>query len=404
MVDLKNTVNVMRGRVMASENKDPLTEISAIGDGNCAFNAFALGLIDLIQRDQCDLSDENFEALCQQINLPILNARVALYQGDVSPLKGNAYRDLVKPLEAFIDTFSSPPTKEAFIAYVKQQTTREAIAALHVGLAPALRAMAIEAYQKTPDPLLTDITARNQEAEAWKEDGISAGEDVLMPLAESLHIHLSIYSENRPPITTQPHVPSDQSKIALLHRENHWNVLIPTAQTDGLSRLPQADQPFESIASLPSLDALSARLSARLNETPATAKQALQDAGLAIEKITLLLMEEQANNPKTTLSQTIQQTAQASTQMVKTAQKQLSLTRETLAPLFSHPSSKHDVAKLQIDLLLSSEAPPHAAPLDHDEALARSLQNAEILTFLSRQYDALKPDSGPNPSSKRFGK
>lgn len=244
MVKLVETHNVKLGRriTAVSANGEWLqnfVEIPAIGDGNCAFNAAGLLIIDLILRDKFNRAhfDKLKEALAATVMT--LEKRLALYREQASPLTGNAYTDLAQPLEEFIDFICTKDRSwNEFSAYIKSQTTREQIAALHVGLQPALRALGTDEidqhYQKNLK--VDDFTEIAQDVNNQKQDGEEADEPMVRGVGIALGININIYHDINGSICHPMGNKENDADASLLHVSGHWNFITPVNQTNGLAR------------------------------------------------------------------------------------------------------------------------------------------------------------------------
>lgn len=243
MPQLSHTRNLSQGRLFDSKDeKAPLGEIHVIGDGNCAYGAVALGLIDLIRSDDAKLKNVNINsliaAMCTAANLQILQQRLASYTKD-------NYPDLATPLKNVIDFITNPGNQTAaeFISYVKKSNSRHEIAALHVALAPALRAMACEQFAKAPqlNPVLAvaDINLTEQ-----KKDNVDAEAVVVGQLEEVLNITIALKQVNKKQecrtatasLSAPDHIKPNNPTITILHSEDnqHFNYLSPTTEKASL--------------------------------------------------------------------------------------------------------------------------------------------------------------------------
>jgi hypothetical protein len=244
MVKLAVTKNVKLGRKVSeliNETQNDFIVIPAFGDGNCAANAAGLLIIDLILRDKFDQA--HYNTLYQAITdtMPTLQQRLALYQ------TGDMYSDVAEPLNEFIEFINTNPDWEQFSNFVKEKRKRDQIAALHVGLAPALRDIGIKGYaQDMKDREVPDEQIA-QEIEALKQDGEHAGDELLMGIAHTLNINIHTYDENKGVIKGRVNVGDADGHI--LYVPGHWDFLIPADQTDGLAAvLPRGQVAGPSIS------------------------------------------------------------------------------------------------------------------------------------------------------------
>jgi len=238
MVKLIETNNVRLGRKItgfSDETQADFIEIPAIGDENCAGNAAGLLIIDLILRDQFD--QVHFDKLKQAIiaTSSTLEQRVALYRGQPSPLSGNAYTDLAQPLEEFIDFFCREDHDwNEFAAYIKSRTTREQIAAMHIGLQPALRSLGIAELKKSLNTIVDENEEVAQAARDQEEDGVQAEDGMLRSIAKVFYINIHIYNDEADNIC-RSYANEGAAGAYLLHTPGHWNYMICANQTDGLA-------------------------------------------------------------------------------------------------------------------------------------------------------------------------
>ncbi len=210
-VKLSEVVNVAQRTPYYQE---PLFyRMHAVGDGNCSVNSFALGLIHLIQCNALNL-EPCYPVFLNAIKntLPILKDRLALYQGKASTLHGNRFEDLSDDLAAFIHFIEQdpPPSCQAFMAYVNAQKTLLGIGALHIGLAPALRALGSPQYSQNIQAVLyDDPSAEMGDYANLAGDGVDAGAEILPELARVFQVNLAmckIQRCNLEPITAEREV------------------------------------------------------------------------------------------------------------------------------------------------------------------------------------------------------
>lgn len=256
MAQLGETENVTLKCKCRTADGSEFYEIPAIGDGNCAYNAFALGLIGAIKRGH-QIDDDVLKAFIELIrkdtNLAILKQRVALYRGQNSRLTGNQYTDLADKLENFISLWNANDAN--LIGFILHQNSRIEIAALHVALAPALRDMAI-------NKLFADKKISKQNIEILKRDETLAGNFELEALAPIFNININLCRTNIPgKIDVQPahaHI-DDAPELFLLYiedkankKDNHWNLLVTPEQKAPFANLPDlTTTPKSSVSNAP---------------------------------------------------------------------------------------------------------------------------------------------------------
>lgn len=422
MTNLVETNNVLPGRQI-NFGKDRYVEVSAIGDGNCAFNAFALGLIDLIQRDQLnsDNDKKNLNDLMAAIRseLAILIERQKLYANQPSNIHGNAYADLAEGLNQFINFVrDASNTTDDFINYVKAQTARFSIAALHVGLAPALRKIGVDLYVGALKNTNADADML-ADAENLKQDGEFAGQDALPQLAKKFDLNLqtAIDKKSNPAIYAEKAESSSRPSISLVHVPGHYNYAYPEAQGDGLAQhLSENGRDYQSTRLADELILLSQEHQKQIKAKSGSKKlinksQMTEVSNLVKLEAETLLAGELAQQDMAKVNAAIASIADA----VKTNISQHSsggaeayqasvekvLQRQTGA---SKSSATKDSAYItEVKGLLFNGVPAASKTLvSDDEALARALQNAEILDFLNENYDALTaPSKDTQPPSLR---
>lgn len=238
MVKLAETTNVTLRRKLRKADGTEFYEIPAIGDGNCAFNAFALGLIAAIKQGQ-QIEQNTLDAFIDVIqkneNLEILKQRVALYRGQTSMIEGNQYTDLADKLENFISLWNANDAN--LIDFINNQNSQIEIAALHVALAPALRELSCNAREAENNALANNITPQ-------REDGADAGNDDFFVLAKTFNLNVDVHqvtNKTKNEIQSQSNQePIDPTKhtIQVLHTGNHWNLLLPPAEKAVFAQLP----------------------------------------------------------------------------------------------------------------------------------------------------------------------
>lgn len=383
-------------------------EVPAIGDGNCALNAFALGLIDLIKRDQLQLDAANKQRWLQAIqdHLDVCRQRLALYANVPDQIIGNVYEDLAPGLEAFINFIDTNPNSDQLFAYIREYAgDRLSVAALHVALAPSLRALGCDLYA---DQLLAIGADDHTQLEVLRlrKDGVSAGQEILAPLAQDFfHINLNIFDSTRAfALETAAEIP-DAPVVTVLHVPGHWDFMLPADQKDGLAA--------EGVLDV--VGAPAANLSVLLDQTASyvefakgKAEQFKKNANVIAEELpevadvmkksgnNLVQINQQAVYPKGQYQALAQEHLEQGQSILQSTREALELTKEKVKALGLH-------SELQQELVLGTK---DFDPKSEDEILARTLQNAEILVFLSRSRDTLfgkKPAKIQPEHAKSFG-
>lgn len=359
MPTLIETTNITKLRNFHCKGVE-YTEISAIGDGNCGLNAFAMGLINLIQTGQLALGPDTYAALLTALNhsLPTLQKRLNLYKGLPTTTKGNAYTDLADLLGAFMDFIKSEPSLDAFNAYINEAKSRQQIAAISVGMAPALRSLG----KKTFRPRLRTVDAPKEhlrDLENLSHDGVEMGHELSAQLAyDFFKLNLLVLNDVKKDASNYAEVKLSKSlpgapTLIMVHRPSHWNAGIVADQKGGLADLPRCEE-------IEKAEAQSSR---------------------PLSKISKNLRELAENLLKSTPSvPTLQSVASQSEHVVKEMKKEIEKEREIGAESLSRLGLKAEQINLIIKPLSSDES--------KDAKLALALQNAEIAAFLSDHYQS----------------
>ncbi len=212
-------------------------EIPVFGDGNCAFNAFALGLIGAIKGGH-QIDEDTLLSLIVLLkkpgNLATLKGRIKLYRGERSNIEGNQYSDLADSLEQLVNFFERNKLDPGgLIQFIKRQNTRIEIAALHVAFAPALREMSLN--------LRDDHGAKKEETGPLRIDGIDAGDQELKALSNEFGLNIDICQTNNKTIAPQikqEAIDPAKRTMHILHAGNHWNLLIKPDEKKYFAMLP----------------------------------------------------------------------------------------------------------------------------------------------------------------------
>lgn len=393
MVGLKDTSHITKAAKIAI-GRQSYYQVPAFGDGNCSLNSLALALIDLIKRDQLNLNEEVFQEFLRHIRstIVVLEQRLALYQGKHSALTGNAYNDVANDLEKFIAFIKdhNKLTFNEFKRYIKQQKSREEIAALHVALAPGLRNKGAEIYEIQLALVHVDDEQLTGDAKNLYHDGVWAGHDVLMHLAHDFFgINLKLYDKAdnlQEKSATNPIAGAPEA--VLIHSPGHWDCLLNEKQEDGL--VADLREKSEKVKSEPKvnreaiMDENESLLSfgAYLAQGKIPQKSGLAEMTKVVKTTTQNLVELNKDEVLETQANKIAESSEA---LIEKVRAELNLNEDRL--------DAYRLSTMQKELLTKGVAATN--PDDADAALARALQNAEILEFLNENYDELK-----SPSSK----
>ncbi len=359
MTTLKETTNVKKLRNILCEGVE-YTEISAIGDGNCGLNAFVMGLINLIQLGELNLHEDTYAALLEALNnsLPTLKERLNLYKGLPSKIEGNAYTDLAAPLSVFIHFIKSKPSLREFEVYLNEAKTREQVAAISVGMAPALRLLGENTFRQR---LVTVGAPREHLADLdhLTGDGVEMGHELSAQLAyDFFKLNLTVLNDVKKDASTYAQVKLSEPLVnaptlVMIHRPGHWNAGILANQKQGLAELPHSEESKKE-------DTLS---------LSATSKN--------LRELAENLLKSPTSLPN------LESVASHSERVVNQMKEEIEINAESLRRLGLKPE--------QIKLILNPLSPTQST----DAALAFALQNAEIAGFLSAHYHsfAKKPVS-----------
>lgn len=402
IIKFQETSSVTLNRQLTLANKS-FTEIVAIGDGNCAFNAFALALIELIITNQLQLNADNQQKLLDELQNPIslyyLEERLKLYRNQTNSFSEDsiAYSDLATPLANFIAFLKQGPDYNKFIEYVHQHAKeRLGIAALHIGLARALRSIgAIQYKQNLHDIGVGAEDLLHRDATELLDEGVIAGQESLSALAQQLQLNLTIYKGET--VLEDEHIP-DAATVHLIHvgtgADQHWNYLLPDDHQNGFARVlaPQANADTKALVN---------DIESQIHEEEAIARQFKEarllnhneDIQAALDNAVNLSMNTSKNlitlkaseGSENSYQHLLEAHAKYSNAILRNVRKSVDLTKRNVESL-------RMATKLH-ESLLKGEVEASVAPLPDiykaDESLARTLQNAEILSFLSLHYSAL---------------
>jgi hypothetical protein len=210
----------------------PLTQraicLHAQGDGNCAFNAFVLGLKHLVEQDKF-----HFNTLPAPLFAELQNALAH---------QAKLLHELGHPL-----------TPQTLQHYVLRAKTHAQLLELQKALAPALRTIALSHYEKEAPARLKAASAAIAKdihetiASVPVTDGSNhqfAGSELLLPLARACNIHLQCFSPSGTLCNDSygsadttidiahymQHLQKDEPTITLLHSGAHWDTFIPETE------------------------------------------------------------------------------------------------------------------------------------------------------------------------------
>lgn len=408
MVKLVETNSVLLGREL-NIGQQSYVEVSAIGDGNCAFNAFALGLIDLIHRGELKAQHDQkslnalLSAIQNESNLKLLIERQKLYANEASELVGNAYEDIADELKQFITFVKSKPTVNRFIEYIKNKQSRIGIAALHVALAPALRQIGVDSYIQSLQGLpLPEDDELFTDANNLKRDGEVAGQDVLMPLANifNVNLHTKIDRKQADSIVSEKCGNDARPSITLIHLPGHYNYAYPQDQIDGLASCLSRVQPNLSSDTHTDLALVSGEYHAQIQKK--NHKKELITKNQMIEVANLVNLEADVILENNAQSKVLDASITAIANVVK--QNIISASEDgqrTYEACVEQVLDRRSVSSRQSEtsntpykeavkaLLFNGVTTRETDDVSDDEILARALQHAEILSFLNENFDAL---------------
>lgn len=371
MVKLAETTNITLNSKYTFDDGAAYYCVPAFGDGNCAFNGFALCLIDLIKRDQLNLQEEQRQRFLDaiQVSLPLLRERVKLYRGEKTELQGNDYSDVADDLERFIE-FMQTANYEDLVQYIKQQHNRYAIAALQVGLAPALRFLGANAHVNSFRSIGVDDEELLRDLNNLYRDGLEAGQELLTHLAQDFGVDLHLYSKDRNcRADLSAPVESAMPSVAILHSPGHFDCLLPVKQVlmckgiaANLSDHHRLDQVVKQ------RDLLKEKLIL-------SQKDLLDFARVTTETTESCLSEDSTIVDARNL-------AAISSDVITTVKNKFDVSDAKLEALGIH-------SDLQKQLLQNPIPVADIDTVSDDEAIARALQNAEILSFYGQNYHSL---------------
>jgi hypothetical protein len=395
MIKLGDTKNVRIDNHQRKFGSLSYKTIKAIGDGNCAFNAFMLALLDAIKRDQYHLEDLNKQqALVAAVlkSRSILEERLALYRGEESMFKGGAaYSDLAPDLSKFIDLLQPGLSFQQLMQYLKQNTNNSLqVAVASVAFAPAFRKLGVRLYRKELAQIANDEESMHLDARALKEEGIAVGHEVLTSIAAEFGLNLKIYNSALPAANYFTRELADAPQIALVlepgktHAEDHWNFLLPANQQDGLaSVLSVVEVNQQNIASVmtetESLINNEDAVVKQFQDNKATIEASLPEAAKGIKKASKNLLEiNELNQPEHAASYN-----ELLTRHSDNTKSILAALRDDLALSKTSLHNIRKVSALEEELLMGTSVPDLS---DADARLAQSLQNAYVISFFGKHY------------------
>jgi hypothetical protein len=390
VANLTDTHNITLHHKHTFEKGRAYYSVPAFGDGNCALNAFALWLVDAIKRNEVVLNAEKQQALMSSItnaaNLNVLKERLKFYCGELSSTtknKLNPYADVANDLDAFIQFIETKPTFTQLQQYINAQHSRHAIAALQVGLAPALRQIGVEAYINGLKIVLNegDDSAHPmiREGISLFEDTVNVGHEVLSHLAHDFfHTNLTLYQADRKRLQTEEHN-SRVSTCTILHSsapEGHFNFLLSEAQVGTHQGLAAdlAGIHFEVINNFTNQNEvlrhskyLSQHQVTKIAAIAAEASKAVMSTMIAADEFlrthAVKKLMLQSNEAVTSVKSKLD----VSDAKLKSLGIKFNLQKETL---------QNGLANMTDDL-------------SEDEIIARTMQNAEILSFYETHHGML---------------
>ncbi len=425
MVQLLQTNNVSMARRLSYFGED-YYEIPAVGDGNCALNSMALGLIDLIKRDQLQLDQYRQDKWAEVTKATVgtLQARLKLYRSDSMLVEKTPYEDLADGLEKFIQLLQQNDFSYALLLkYIKENSeNRLQIAVLHIALAPALRYIGAVLYKQQLEKIgMVDPTLL-ADAEALKQDYAWAGHEILMPLAREFFRVNLIIQDNVQNTVYEEDAIVDAPTVNIVRVVGHWNYCVPAKQNDGVAAV--LPPPVAVI----NPDATAKNLTWSLEETHSLIEVASSIARDMVAR--LLLTIAQLKEARLTLKNAVKNLLSLGDEKGMSAEvKQLVVKQEAntatimkavrgQCDLSDEKIKSYKLNDLQKQVLRgeyqSVAADPSAnSDILDDERLARSLQEVEVLSFLNkkgwsrffRKPDAhiakpvnVVPSAGPSPA------
>jgi hypothetical protein len=390
MLRIDQSNHVKKTRLVLPDGREVFV-VSPLGDGNCATGSFALFLIDLIKRLKLPtLSAEKKVQFMKVVvaNLNVLRDRLALYRGEENRTgdAAVAYSDLADDLENFIRFVSNHPDFDALFAYIiRFSNTQRRVAALHVALAPALRELGHQLHLQT---MYDQTGSLEQEDYLLGQDGVYAGFEILSVLAHDFFgINLTAFDGSHGTQHASAQI-KNAPEVHLLRnvQPDHWNFLLPVEQQDGLGTpdlLPENEDMRANsnplLGSTIKLVAEEADKAKQFARDANTIKQCLPQTAAMVQQTTQNLFALHNQSTSTTASvyqKLFTDHSQHSTAILQSVREHLRASDRNL-------ESYKLTTELEKDLLQGKGE--DTQPLTQDEALARSLQSSEILSFLSKR-------------------
>lgn len=425
----------------------PFYVVPAFGEGNCALNAFSLACVDLIKQDKLQQLDADKQqlfmlALADKRNLEILRRRQAQYAAAESDMAVELMQ-VIKAIEANANHFAG------FCQFVKNHSnSRAQVAALHVGLAPALREIGASMYKHAlsevvqsekkksavagDDPVhaehLAVLEKELEDADHLYADGASAGNEILVPLARDFfRINIRLYEQNtKKPIVyinparqevesveVSPRPNESIPEVNLLHIPGHWDYLLPVSQTTGLAAgnalsdkektavpvVEEIEPTQEIMAATVEIVSKEKQQETLFRLNTSVIKNNLHDVSELMDQANHnLIALHSDSSPDANYHATVQQHEAATSAIVKTVRDHLQVTKASLDQL--SPTMR----SMQKQILLGEEENGHVKPvtkqIESDARLARALQNAEIVAFFDRHYRSLSGAKAPSKADE----
>jgi len=364
-------------------------------------------------------------------SLPILKQRYKRY------VSGN-YQDVAESLAVVIAAIERCRNNfTQFAQFIQNNTSnRLLVAALHVALAAALRKIGVDLYR---DALNQQSKMRGTEKSLLRQelkdatrlyvDGVSAGIEILVPLARDfLGVNLRLYDfqQKKPiicfnPITTEKenlevssvHAGSTVPEICLLKKPGHWDFAYRAEQTTGLAAgnalieptthvapgyvTSGKDQHSQMMAETIELVVLEQAKARVLNRQPERVPEQLKEVTALVDQLNQSLLSLGTTKQRDQRATLAGQHDEFSSSIVATVREHLKVSTQKINAIVGVSKNKN-LAALKKNILLGNmdesavsakknrDVDPQVVA---DERLARSLQNAEILAFMSENAATL---------------
>lgn len=410
-VNFLDTKRMTKGSPIRLGDQD-LVEINIIDDGNCAFNTIAVALVEQMLLGKATLDKTSQQTLINALleSVLILEERVKLYRGQESTLSGSAYTDLADDLENFVK-FLKPGINFADLEkYVRENAkTRLQLAALSVGMAPALRDWGVKLYR-------SDLIAITDDTDAMKlfEDRVHAGYEALAPLVQQgLKMNLEVFDDQRQVNLLEKLDNVESIRVRHLSAPNHWNLLLPVTQTQGILAVIDAPKAEQTTAQI--LDETQTLIDyeasmaielkrARKADDISRISQDLPEAVLVAKRASENLVKlKQASHDPNAYAALTEEHSKHAVSMVRSLRRSLHLTERNVHSLKL-------ATDLERDLALGFVAKPVEEVVStvykSDETLAHALQSTLLLDFFSSHYNALAHarinDKKPKPVEEKL--